>query len=404
MEDLEKIEGSVGDELLKVFKEMPQAKTDFVLRELVIGQHETIEQQYAHCILELRMAYNALRRAKIGLEKTDYEVAELKAKDEDGDKMAGFDWREKLIDKYEAECAVIGKLREFSCLYKIYQSFPKKFTREEVNEAQPEYWNKRAIRQANQDVIAIGRVQQGNQDLLRQLGKGVAPELDHVMDIERQYIEGEESNTRLMVAIAVEKHLTEEEQKTFKARCIENLIVPSGIQWKIYIAHGRTVAAAYNDIAMEFMKHGGDYLLTVEDDTFPPEDAVVRLLKHIADGKKVVGAWYPMRNVTGDGVPISIQKDKSTGKNTRMHLDADGEVHEVYTLPMGCTLYSAEVFFKLKQPFFQTTDTISQDSFFSQKLRNAGYKLYCDTSIKCKHVDRETGRVYEYQERNNGSN
>jgi hypothetical protein len=57
-------------------------------------------------------------------------------------------------------------------------------------------------------------------------------------------------------------------------------------------------------------------------------------------------------------------------------------VHEVYTIPMGCTLYSAEVFYKIEYPF-------------SQKLRDAGYTLYCDTSIRCKHIDRETSVVYE---------
>ena len=110
------------DELLKAFKEMPQARTDYVLKELVIGQHDTIEQQYAHTILELRITYNALRKAQISYERINYEIEQLKTK---GDKLSEFEWREKEINKYETECAVIGKMREFSCLYKIWQSFPK---------------------------------------------------------------------------------------------------------------------------------------------------------------------------------------------------------------------------------------------------------------------------------------
>ena len=54
-----------------------------------------------------------------------------------GDKMSEYKWREKEIDQHECKCAVIGKLREFNCLYKLWQSFPKKFTRKETNEAQP---------------------------------------------------------------------------------------------------------------------------------------------------------------------------------------------------------------------------------------------------------------------------
>ena len=380
MKELQKIE--VADELLKAFKEMPQARTDYVLRELVIGQHDTTEQQYAHCVLETRNAYNSLRRSKIFLEKTNYEIEELKKKK---DRSQEYELQEKEIDREEHEYAVISKLREFNCLYKLWQSFPKKFTREETNANQKEYWDKRAIRQANQDLIGTGRVGIGNQDLLRQIGKPVTPQLDHVKDIEYKYIEGENSNTKIMIAVATE------EKADKGLPCLEGLIFPTGMQVRIYNCYGRSVADAYTDIVREFLKDGADYLLTVEDDTFPPPDALIRLMRHISNGKKVVGAWYPMRNETGDGVPIALDKNGKRGQ-----LSAGGKVHEVYTLPMGCTLYSSEVFYKIAQPWFQTTGLLSQDSFFSQNLREAGYTLYCDTSIRCKHVDRKTGKVYQH--------
>ena len=390
MNEIKKVEQSLPDELLAAFKEMPQARTDYTLRELVIGTHETIEQQYAHTILELRTIYGKLRRARISLEKIDYQMEEYSKKAESNE-LFGFKLREKEIDKYELECAIIGTLREFNCLYKIYKSFPKKFTRKEVNANQKEYWKRRAVKQANQDIIATGRVKQGNQGLLEDIGKPLSPVLDHVRDVEHKYIEGENSNTKVMIAVPVARDIPEEEQEGgIDLPCIKGLIIPAGIQVKYYVSHGRKVAAAYNDIVREFLADGADYLLTIEDDTFPPEDALVKLLHHIADGKKVVGAWYMMRNGTGDGVPIAIND-----KGKRGQLPADDKVYEVYTLPMGCSFYAAEVFYKIEQPWFETTDCLSQDSFFSQKLRDAGYKLYCDTSIRCKHIDRETKKVYE---------
>jgi len=390
MKELTKIEQSLSDELLAAFKEMPQAKSDYVLKEMVIGGHETIEMQYAHCVLNLRLAYNALRRAKISLEKSDYQTAQYKEKAKT-DKLFEFKWQEKEIDKEECECAVIGKMREFSCLYKIWQSFPKKFTRADVNTAEPEYWKRRAIKQANQDIIAVGRVRQGNQDLLRQIGREMAPQLDHVKETEHRFIEGNSNSSKLMIAVPVKEDIPEEEQASFKVSCIVGLMIPTGIQHsEPYICHGRKVASAYDDIVREALRRGADYLLTVEDDTFPPPDALVKLLRHIADGKKVVGAWYPKRDGTGDGVPIVLD-----GNEKRVSLAHDGKTHEVYTLPMGCSLYSMEVFYRIEQPWFETTDCLTQDSFFSQKLRDAGFKLYCDTSIRCKHIDRVTSKVYE---------
>ena len=72
--DLVKVEVSIEQELVDAFYEMPQAKPDYVLRELVIGQHETIEMRYAHTVLNLRLTYNALRKAKINFERIDYQI------------------------------------------------------------------------------------------------------------------------------------------------------------------------------------------------------------------------------------------------------------------------------------------------------------------------------------------
>ena len=388
MNELKKVVPSISEELKRAMMELSQPRTDYVLEHFVVNNHFVDEQKYAHCVLELKNKYNNLRRAKISLEKIDYQMERLKEK---GDKLSEFKFREKEIDKEECESTVLGALREFKFLLKMWQSFPKKFTREEINDSQKGYWNRRLIQQANDDLMSTGRIGKGNIESLRHIGKGAVPELDHVRDIEHKFIEGDNSNVKIMIAVPVAKHISEEEQKDFRLPCLDGLITPSGMQVKYYTVHGRKVAAAYNDAVREFLKDGADFLLTVEDDTFPPPDALVKLMKHMADGKRVVGAWYPKRqDAVYEGSPIVIGNNGKRG-----HLEADGEVHEVYTIPMGCTLYSAEVFYKIEYPYFETTDCLTQDSFFSQKLRDAGYKLFCDTSIRCKHIDRETSKVYE---------
>jgi hypothetical protein len=61
---------------------------------------------------------------------------------------------------------------------------------------------------------------------------------------------------------------------------------------------------------------------------------------------------------------------------------------------MGCTLFPAEVFLQATHPWFATTEHLTQDSFFSQKARDAGWRLVCDTAIRCQHVDRVTQEVF----------
>ena len=372
-----------GDrELVEAMAMLPQPKPDYVVEKFVIGKHETAEMKYAHCVLNIRIKYNALRRAKINFERIDYQIEQLKEK---GDKLSEFKWRDKEIDREEAEGVILGGLRELKTLYTIWQSFDKKYTRKEINAAQEEYWDKRITQQAEDDILSTGRVSKGNLQALRWIGKGCVPELDHVREIEKNYLEL--GNIKLMIAVATEY----KPESLDDLECLDSIRknIPETIQRKYYNCHGRPTDAAYNDIAMEFLKDGADLLLIIEDDTFPPPDAFTRLYEHIKQGKKAVGAWYPKRQKNLNGTPIVIKNCK------REPLEPDGEVHEVYTLPMGCSLYTSEVFLKTTHPFFVRTDCLTQDSFFSQKLREAGIKMYCDTSIRCKHIDRETSKVYE---------
>ena len=74
--------------------------------------------------------------------------------------------------------------------------------------------------------------------------------------------------------------------------------------------------------------------------------------------------------------------------------DPDGETVEVYTIPQGCTLFKTGIFKRINFPWFVTTPQLSQDSYFSQQAREAGLKLWCDTSVRCRHVDRDSGETF----------
>ena len=116
----------LSDELLRAFKEIQQPRTEYVLRHFVVGKHETPQQQYSHCVLNLQIKYNSLRRAKIHLEKVEYLIEKYRKEEDNGNKLSGFKRRDKEIDCEECELAVLGALREFEALYRIWNEFDKK--------------------------------------------------------------------------------------------------------------------------------------------------------------------------------------------------------------------------------------------------------------------------------------
>jgi hypothetical protein len=367
------------NDLIAAFDEIQMPRTEYELRKFVIESQDTPAKAYAHCVLELSNKYDNLRLANIDVQIKEHEIAELEAKK---DKISKLEAQKKRIELEQTNRARVGALREFEALYRIWHEFPHKYTRAEIDADQPEYWDKRIARQANNDMISSGRVSASNVDALRMIGKASVPALDVVRDVERRYLEN--GNVKVLLVVATQ------EQAVDGLPCLDGLELPNNYQFKILNVHGRTIDDAYDYAVQEAIKDDADFMLTVEDDTFPQADAIVRLMQYaVNDPMGVYGAWYPKRTKTRQGTSIVLKNGK------REFLDDDGQMHEVYTIPMGCTVYPMSLFYKVPRPWFVTTNVMTQDSFLSQLAREAGYKLYVDTAIKCKHIDRETKEIYE---------
>jgi hypothetical protein len=375
-------------EMEHAFLEIQQPRPDYVIEHFVVGQHDTIPQQYAQCVLEMQIKYDNIRRAILGrklIENKINRLAEKSTKGKTQEEKEHYLIKSEMskIDLEEQDRAMLGALREFEAFYRLFKKFPQQYTRKDLNDNQAEYWKLRLARQANQDMQASGRVGVGNLEALRQAELATMPQIDHVREIEQKYLDI--GDTKVLIAVPTE-HKAEE-----GLPCLGGLIYPSGVQVRLYNVWGMKVADAYNDAAQTACKDEAHFLFTVEDDTFPPEDALAKLLDlyRKSEGKVIVGAWYPKRNKLREGTPIVLREGK------RKALAADGEVHEVYTIPMGCTLIPVTAFMTTDFPWFATTAHLTQDSYFSQVVREKGYKLLCDTSIRCRHIDRDTGEVFE---------
>ena len=115
----------VVSELQNAFLEIQQPRTEFTLRHFVVGQHDTIEQQYAQCVLEMQIKYDNIRRALLSKKRIEIEIKELESKNTEIDLI---DAEIKKIDLEAQDRAIVGAWREFQVLYKIWNEFPKKYT------------------------------------------------------------------------------------------------------------------------------------------------------------------------------------------------------------------------------------------------------------------------------------
>lgn len=176
-------------ELSEAIRAVQQPRSDFQLVHFVVGQHDTDARRWWQCVLELDRNIRAVKRAAIKQRQLERRIAELsvgssqlsvgrcetcKPITTDNGQLTTDHFRDEAallrLDLEEQELAILGTLREIEALYAIYQSFGRTFTREELEAAEAEYWQKRLVRQARQSLAASGSPGAGNLEALEQIG------------------------------------------------------------------------------------------------------------------------------------------------------------------------------------------------------------------------------------------
>jgi hypothetical protein len=130
------------------------------------------------------------------------------------------------------------------------------------------------------------------------------------------------------------------------------------------------------------------HILFVDTDQTFPADTVHRLAAH---GKMVVGANIVQRKIPM--VPCAIGLD---GKRLWTKPDSTG-LEEVGMLGTGLVLINTKVFKALEAPFFlQPFDEkfgfVGEDTYFCNKLREAGIKLWVDHDLS-----KEVGHLGQFE-------
>lgn len=142
-----------------------------------------------------------------------------------------------------------------------------------------------------------------------------------------------------------------------------------------------------NNIVELAKKDNCDYLFFIDSDVIIEDGYLERLLSHDKDVitcvyNQKIFPYYPLpRERVANDIYMPIEPD---GQDT-IEIDGNG---------MGCTLIKMDIFDKIPYPWFEFKYVnigtkhlqTSEDLYFCQKLQNIGIKIYCDPTIKCKHI------------------
>jgi hypothetical protein len=155
------------EEIEKAIAEIQQPRSRFQLEHFVLGQHATKEMQYYQVCLELQDLLYKYKLAEINAKKTQLKIDRLRST---GDELDELKAQEIELGQSQTNFAVIGAQRELAHLIDIWESFDHKYTRDEIEAAQPDYWQARLTNNAKAMLMGGSSVNAAHIEAMEQAG------------------------------------------------------------------------------------------------------------------------------------------------------------------------------------------------------------------------------------------
>ena len=143
------------------------------------------------------------------------------------------------------------------------------------------------------------------------------------------------------------------------------------------VVHSRNILRKY------CIDNNYDYFLSLEQDVVPPKNVIEKLLNHNKDITSALYFYLGDDNKTL--LPMMwIHYKGDYAKRLMIDEVPENELVEVITSGLGCVLIKNNVLEKIE--FRHVKDEEPWDDlWFCEDAREKGFKIYVDTSLRCKH-------------------
>jgi predicted transcriptional regulator len=155
------------DKIDKAIAEIQQPRSRFQIERFVLGQHATPEMQYYQTVLELQDMIYKYKLAQLAVKKAEIKISKLRAT---GDELQEIKAQEIELGLVQTKFTMVGAERELKDLMEIFDSFTHKYTRAEIEAAQPDYWQARLTNNAKAMLMGGSGVSAAHIEAMEQAG------------------------------------------------------------------------------------------------------------------------------------------------------------------------------------------------------------------------------------------
>ena len=168
---------------------------------------------------------------------------------------------------------------------------------------------------------------------------------------------------------------------------------PLNVNVQMMFIKGKEVGSARDAMVRQAMEIRAKYIFFLDDDVQIPSFAIRKLvydLEQADEDVMAIGGIYTEKAFPPE--PL-VFRGKGMGSFWKWKV---GEIFPVDGIAGGCLMVKMEVFDKISSPWFFTSDELltsgsaarkyqTDDLYFCDKVRNAGYRILADGGILCVH-------------------
>lgn len=150
---------------------------------------------------------------------------------------------------------------------------------------------------------------------------------------------------------------------------------------------GSLIYESRNKLAAQAIKYEADYVMWFDSDMEFAPDTLVKLFEHCQNGLDLVSGIYFRR--VAPFKPVLYSKLSRTDGHEGFDNYPKNALFEIAGCGFGCVLMKSDVLLEIagkEHDWFSPVEGYGEDLSFCIRAREAGYKIYCDSRIKCGHV------------------
>jgi hypothetical protein len=155
------------DEIREAIREIQQPRSRFQLERFVLGQHSTPEMRYYQLCIELQ---NSIYNYEVALVDQQIRNKKIEKLLSTGDEIDALKARKLQLANNETSIVVLGAEREIAHLVDMWKLFTHKYTRDEIEATEPNYWKARLTANAEAMVLGQGAVNPAHIEAMAQAG------------------------------------------------------------------------------------------------------------------------------------------------------------------------------------------------------------------------------------------